>query len=156
MPLAQVGRAERTFDHHGIAWLYQSVDMLGRGPSGHTTDMEFKCLLARNVRHRIVTSGSAWEREPSVLACRKDQRLNPLNDKLDTLDVVCSVHYRCHTAVQLTARMGWGLLIAAKPGDGRIRCRVRAAGKDKPLRLLFVRERKAAVIEKFNLAVDKA
>ena len=156
MLLAQVGRAEWPFDQHRIAELQQRVDVLGRGPTWHSADVEFKRSLARPACHRIVAGGSAPKREPSVLARRKDQRIGPVNDELDTLDVVCSIFDRCHAAVQTAARMGKGLLVVAKPGDDRIRGRDRAAGKNQPLRPLLVREREAAVIEKIDLAADNA
>lgn len=156
MLLAQVGRAEWPFEQHPIVEFQQRVDVLGRGPTRHSADVEFELSLARPACHRIVAGGSAREREPSVLARRKGQRIGPVDDEPDTLDVVCGVLDRCHTAVQTAARMGWGLLVAAKPGDDRIRCRDRAAAEDQPLRLFLVREREAAVIEKIDLAADEA
>ena len=156
MLLAQVGRAERTFDQHRIANPQLRVDVMGRGPTWHPTNVEFELSLTWPACHRIVAGGCAQKREPSVLARSKDQRDIVVNSELDALDVVCSVLYRRHTKAQTAVRMGRSFLCAVHPGYARIRCGDRTAGEDQPLRLLLGRQSETAVIEKVCFTADEA
>jgi len=119
-------------------------------------DVEFEFSLARLARHRIVAGGSVREGKPCVLARRKGERIAADDGEPNTVDVVSGVLDRFHAAIEPAARMGCGLFVATNPRDGRIRSWDRTTGEDQPLRLLFLREREAAVIEKIDRTADEA
>ena len=117
----QVRGTKRSLYRHYVSDLQVSMDGRGRRAAGHAPYVEFKLVQVGLVRHGIISRRRAVNRQPGILARREGER-RTVNGKAQASDVVRDVLDRRH-ATPHSAEGMVGLLVLAKPRDGRVTVR---------------------------------
>ena len=132
------------------------MDMLGRDAARDTANMEFQAVVAMPVGHRIAARRHAIEPDLRILSCGEQQGLTVRRRKPHKLDIVRQILEAGDNRLNLPWRFDGVIVIAAQPGDGRIRLRHRTTGEDQAVSLFVFGEREARMLKELNLTLDQA
>lgn len=155
MMLAQIRRTQWKFERDLVAGLQHGMNMLRGHATRNAANMEFQVVIAMPVGHGVATGGRANELDLRILPRREQHGSSVRRRNPHLLDIVGEIIEPDHDRVQAPWRLDSIIVVAAQPGDSRVRLRQRAARQNQAVGFLFLGERKARVLEQFHLALDQ-